>query len=169
MIAGAAAGACAGFLWWSTSPAKIIMGDTGSMALGGLIAGQAVATRTVLLLPIIALLYVIITLSRIIQYTSFKTTGKRVFLMSPLHHHFEQAGWSRGEHRGAFLDHRRDWRRGRFRPFLRRFPRARRVRRWRSTQRPFGHGSMLVRRRFSDRSRSVVRPFERAGSRGANP
>lgn len=94
MIAGAAAGACAAFLWWSTSPARIIMGDTGSMALGGLIAGEAVATRTVLLLPIISLLFVIITMSRIIQYTSFKTTGKRVFLMSPLHHHFEQAGWS---------------------------------------------------------------------------
>jgi phospho-N-acetylmuramoyl-pentapeptide-transferase len=94
MIAGAAAGACAGFLWWNTSPARIIMGDTGSMALGGLIAGQAVATRTVLLLPIIALLFVIITASRIIQYTSYKTTRKRVFLMSPLQHHFEQAGWS---------------------------------------------------------------------------
>jgi phospho-N-acetylmuramoyl-pentapeptide-transferase len=94
MIAGAAAGSCAGFLWWNTSPAKIIMGDTGSMALGGLIAGEAVATRTVLLLPVLALLFVIITMSRIIQYVSFKTRGRRVFLMSPLHHHFELAGWS---------------------------------------------------------------------------
>jgi phospho-N-acetylmuramoyl-pentapeptide-transferase len=94
LIAAAAAGACLGFLWWNTSPARIIMGDTGSMALGGLIAGQAVATRTILLLPIIAALFVIITMSRIIQYVSFKTTGKRVFRMSPLHHHFEMVGWS---------------------------------------------------------------------------
>jgi phospho-N-acetylmuramoyl-pentapeptide-transferase len=94
LIAGAAAGACLGFLWWNTSPARIIMGDTGSMALGGLIAGQAVATRTIMLLPIIAALFVIVTMSRIIQYVSFKTTGKRVFRMSPLHHHFELVGWS---------------------------------------------------------------------------
>lgn len=94
LIAAAAAGACLGFLWWNTSPARIIMGDTGSMALGGLIAGQAVTTRTILLLPIIALLFVIVTMSRIIQYVSFKTTGKRVFRMSPLHHHFEMVGWS---------------------------------------------------------------------------
>ncbi len=94
LIAAAAAGACLGFLWWNTSPAKIIMGDTGSMALGGLIAGQAVATRTIMLLPIIGALFVVITMSRIIQYVSFKTTGKRVFRMSPLHHHFEMVGWS---------------------------------------------------------------------------
>jgi phospho-N-acetylmuramoyl-pentapeptide-transferase len=94
LIAAATAGACLGFLWWNTSPARIILGDTGSMALGGLIAGQAVATRTVMLLPIIAALFVIITMSRIIQYVSFKTTGKRVFRMSPLHHHFEMVGWS---------------------------------------------------------------------------
>jgi phospho-N-acetylmuramoyl-pentapeptide-transferase len=94
LIAAAAAGACVGFLWWNTSPAKIVMGDTGSMALGGLIAGEAVATRTVLLLPLIALLFVIITMSRMIQWTSWKARRKRVFLMSPLHHHFELAGWS---------------------------------------------------------------------------
>jgi phospho-N-acetylmuramoyl-pentapeptide-transferase len=94
LIAAAAAGACAGFLWWNTSPARIIMGDTGSMALGGLIAGEAVATRTIMLLPIIGALFVIITSSRIIQYVSYKTRGKRVFRMSPLHHHFEQVGWS---------------------------------------------------------------------------
>lgn len=93
LVAGGAAGALLGFLWWNTSPARIIMGDTGSMALGGLIAGQAVATRTVLLLPVLAALFVIITMSRIIQYTSYKTTGKRVFRMSPLHHHFELVGW----------------------------------------------------------------------------
>jgi phospho-N-acetylmuramoyl-pentapeptide-transferase len=94
LIAAAAAGALAGFLWWNTSPAQIIMGDTGSMALGGLIAGEAVATRTIMLLPIIGALFVIITGSRIIQYVSWKTRHKRVFRMSPLHHHFEQVGWS---------------------------------------------------------------------------
>jgi phospho-N-acetylmuramoyl-pentapeptide-transferase len=94
LIAGAAAGACLGFLWWNASPARIFMGDTGSMALGGLIAGMAMATRTVLLLPILGLLFVIIALSLIIQIISFRTTGKRVFRMSPLHHHFELAGWS---------------------------------------------------------------------------
>jgi phospho-N-acetylmuramoyl-pentapeptide-transferase len=94
LIAGAAAGACLGFLWWNASPARIFMGDTGSMALGGLIAGMALATRTVLLLPIIGLLFVIIALSLVIQVVSFRTTGRRVFRMSPLHHHFELAGWS---------------------------------------------------------------------------
>jgi phospho-N-acetylmuramoyl-pentapeptide-transferase len=94
LIAGAAAGACLGFLWWNAAPARIFMGDTGSMALGGLVAGMAVATRTELLLLPIGLLFVIETLSLIIQIISFRTTGKRVFRMSPLHHHFELAGWS---------------------------------------------------------------------------
>jgi phospho-N-acetylmuramoyl-pentapeptide-transferase len=70
------------------------MGDTGSMAIGGLVAAQAMSTRTILLLPIIGLLYLIETLSLIIQIISFRTTGKRVFRMSPLHHHFELASWS---------------------------------------------------------------------------
>jgi phospho-N-acetylmuramoyl-pentapeptide-transferase len=94
LIAAAAAGACLGFLWWNASPARIFMGDTGSMALGGLIAGMAMATRTVLLLPVISLLFVIITMSVIIQRVSYKTTRKRVFRMAPLQHHFELAGWS---------------------------------------------------------------------------
>jgi phospho-N-acetylmuramoyl-pentapeptide-transferase len=94
LIAGAAAGACLGFLWWNASPARIFMGDTGSMALGGLIAGLAMSSRTELLLLVTGLLFVIITLSLIIQIISFRTTGKRVFRMSPLHHHFELAGWS---------------------------------------------------------------------------
>jgi phospho-N-acetylmuramoyl-pentapeptide-transferase len=94
LIAGAAAGACIGFLWWNTSPARIFMGDTGALGLGGLIAGMAMSTRTILLLPIIGGLYVIITMSLVIQVISFRTTGKRVFRMSPLHHHFELAGWS---------------------------------------------------------------------------
>lgn len=94
LIAGAAAGACVGFLWWNTSPARIFMGDTGALGLGGLIAGMAMSTRTVLLLLIIGGLFVIITMSVVIQIISFKTTGKRVFRMSPLQHHFELAGWS---------------------------------------------------------------------------
>ena len=94
LIAGAGAGACVGFLWWNTSPARIFMGDTGALGLGGLIAGMAMSTRTVLLLPIIGGLFVIITMSVVIQIISFRTTGKRVFRMSPLQHHFELAGWS---------------------------------------------------------------------------
>ncbi|ASW54437.1 phospho-N-acetylmuramoyl-pentapeptide-transferase [Plantactinospora sp. KBS50] len=94
MLAAAVAGALVGFLWWNASPAKIIMGDTGAMAIGGLIAAMAVATRTVLLLPIIGGLFVIITMSLVIQRISYKTTGRRVFLNSPLHHHFEMKGWS---------------------------------------------------------------------------
>ncbi len=94
LIAGACAGALLGFLWWNASPARVFMGDTGSMAIGGLVAALALATRTELLLPIMGLLYVIETMSVIIQVISFKTTRRRVFRMSPLHHHFELAGWS---------------------------------------------------------------------------
>jgi phospho-N-acetylmuramoyl-pentapeptide-transferase len=94
LIAAAAAGACVGFLWWNTSPARIFMGDTGALGLGGLIGGLAMSTRTTLLSIIIGGLFVIITMSVVIQIISFKTTGKRVFRMSPLQHHFELAGWS---------------------------------------------------------------------------
>jgi phospho-N-acetylmuramoyl-pentapeptide-transferase len=94
LIAGAAAGACVGFLWWNASPARIFMGDTGALGLGGLIGGMAMASRTILLLPIIGGLFVLVTMSVIIQVISFRTTGKRVFRMSPLQHHFELAGWS---------------------------------------------------------------------------
>jgi phospho-N-acetylmuramoyl-pentapeptide-transferase len=94
LIAGAAAGALLGFLWWNAAPARVFMGDTGSMAIGGLVAAMAMATRTELLLPIMGLIYVIETMSVIIQVISFKTTGRRVFRMSPLHHHFELANWS---------------------------------------------------------------------------
>ena len=94
LVAATAAAALTGYLWWGTSPARIFMGDTGSMAIGGLIAGEAVATHTILLLPVIGVLFVIITGSRIIQYVSWKTRRKRVFRISPLHHHFEQVGWS---------------------------------------------------------------------------
>jgi len=94
LIAGAAAGACFGFLWWNTSPAQIFMGDTGALGLGGLIGGLALSTKTIMLLPIIGALFVIITFSVIIQVISYKTTRRRVFRMAPLQHHFELAGWS---------------------------------------------------------------------------
>jgi phospho-N-acetylmuramoyl-pentapeptide-transferase len=93
ILAAAAAGACFGFLWWNASPAKVFMGDTGALGLGGLIAGLALATNTMLLLPVLGMLFVVITLSVIIQIVSFRTTGRRVFRMAPLQHHFELAGW----------------------------------------------------------------------------
>lgn len=94
LIAGAAAGALVGFLWWNTSPARIFMGDSGALALGSLIAGLAMATRTQLLLPMLGLLFTIIMVTWCIQIGSYKTRGKRVFRMVPLQHHFELAGWS---------------------------------------------------------------------------
>jgi phospho-N-acetylmuramoyl-pentapeptide-transferase len=93
IIAAACAGATFGFLWYNTAPARIFMGDTGSLALGGAIAGLAVFTETELLLPLTAGLFLITALSVILQVGSFKLTGKRVFRMAPLHHHFEMLGW----------------------------------------------------------------------------
>jgi phospho-N-acetylmuramoyl-pentapeptide-transferase len=94
LVAAAAMGACFGFLWWNASPARIFMGDTGSLALGGLLAGLAIFTRTELLLVILGGLFVVETLSVIIQVTGFKTMKRRVFSMAPVHHHFELAGWA---------------------------------------------------------------------------
>ncbi|MFD7641267.1 phospho-N-acetylmuramoyl-pentapeptide-transferase [Kitasatospora sp. NPDC059795] len=94
VVAAALMGSCFGFLWWNTSPAKIFMGDTGSLALGGALAGLAIVSRTELLLAVLGGLFVIITLSVIIQVGSFRMTGKRVFKMAPLQHHFELKGWS---------------------------------------------------------------------------
>jgi len=94
LIAASAAGACFGFLWWNASPARIFMGDTGSMALGALIAGLAAATKTIMLLPIMGLLFVIIVITWVMQIGSYRLTGKRIFRMVPLQHHFELAGWS---------------------------------------------------------------------------
>jgi len=94
VVAAALMGACFGFLWWNASPAKIFMGDTGSLALGGALAGLAITTRTELLLILLGGLFVIITLSVVIQVGSFKLTRKRVFRMAPLQHHFELAGWA---------------------------------------------------------------------------
>ncbi len=94
LVAASAMGACFGFLWWNASPAKIFMGDTGSLALGGLLAGLAITTRTELLLVVLGGLFVVETLSVIIQIGFFKVTRKRVFNMAPIHHHFELAGWA---------------------------------------------------------------------------
>ncbi|SDG81807.1 phospho-N-acetylmuramoyl-pentapeptide-transferase [Sinosporangium album] len=94
VVAAAVLGALVGFLWWNAPPAKIFMGDTGSLALGGVLAGLAFTTRTQLLLVILAGLCVMITLSVIIQVGFFKMTGKRVFRMAPLQHHFELKGWA---------------------------------------------------------------------------
>jgi phospho-N-acetylmuramoyl-pentapeptide-transferase len=94
VLAAALAGASAGFLWWNASPARIIMGDTGSLALGGGLAGLAMTLRTELLLIPIGGLFVLITLSVILQTAFFKISGgKRIFKMAPLHHHFELKGW----------------------------------------------------------------------------
>ncbi len=93
MFAAAAAGATFGFLWWNTAPASIFMGDTGSLSLGGAIAALAILSRTELLLPLLGGLFLIIALSVIGQVGSYKLTGRRMFRMAPLHHHFEMLGW----------------------------------------------------------------------------
>lgn len=89
----ALAGACLGFLIHNAHPAKVFMGDTGSLALGGAVSAIAILLNIPLIIPLVGGIYLIEALSVIIQVTSFKITGKRVFLMSPLHHHFEQKGW----------------------------------------------------------------------------
>jgi phospho-N-acetylmuramoyl-pentapeptide-transferase len=94
LVAAAGMGACLGFLWWNTSPARIFMGDTGSLALGGMLAGLAIVTRTELLLVVLGGLFVAVTLSVVIQVAFFRATRRRVFRMAPLHHHFELAGWT---------------------------------------------------------------------------
>jgi phospho-N-acetylmuramoyl-pentapeptide-transferase len=94
MLAGCLGGACIGFLWFNAFPATIFMGDTGSLGLGGAIAGLAVMTKTELLLILIGGIFVVEALSVAIQVISFQTTRRRVFLMAPIHHHFELKGWS---------------------------------------------------------------------------
>jgi phospho-N-acetylmuramoyl-pentapeptide-transferase len=95
VVAAALTGACFGFLWWNAAPAKIIMGDTGSLSLGGAVAGLAIMTRTELLLLLIGGLFVIITMSVVLQVGWFKLSkGKRLFRMAPLQHHFELKGWA---------------------------------------------------------------------------
>jgi len=86
-------GASLGFLWFNAPPAMVFMGDTGSLAIGGALGGVAVVTKHEIVLAIVGGLFVLETLSVIIQVASFKLTGKRVFRMAPLHHHYEQKGW----------------------------------------------------------------------------
>ncbi|MDY5786090.1 phospho-N-acetylmuramoyl-pentapeptide-transferase [Corynebacterium sp.] len=93
-LAAAGFGATVGFLWWNAAPAKIFMGDTGSLALGGLVAGLSVASKTELLMVIIGALFVLEAASVVLQVVSFRTTGKRIFRMAPSHHHFENGGWA---------------------------------------------------------------------------
>jgi phospho-N-acetylmuramoyl-pentapeptide-transferase len=93
IICGAMVGAIIGFLWFNSHPAQVFMGDTGALAIGGVLAAAAVLTKTELLLPIIGGVFVMETLSVIVQYVSFKLKGRRVFKMAPIHHHFELSGW----------------------------------------------------------------------------
>jgi phospho-N-acetylmuramoyl-pentapeptide-transferase len=94
LLAGCLVGVCIGFLWFNAFPATIFMGDTGSLGLGGAIAGLAVMTKTEALLILLGGIFVVEALSVLIQVASFQTTRRRVFLMAPLHHHFELLGWS---------------------------------------------------------------------------
>jgi phospho-N-acetylmuramoyl-pentapeptide-transferase len=94
MLAACLVGACVGFLWFNSFPASIFMGDTGSLALGGAIAGLAVMTKTEVLEIVLGGIFVIEALSVLIQVFSFQTFRKRVFLMAPIHHHFELQAWS---------------------------------------------------------------------------
>ena len=94
LVAGCLIGGCVGFLWFNSFPANIFMGDTGSLGIGGAIAGLAVMTKTEILLVILGGIFVLETLSVAIQVFAFQTFRKRVFLMAPVHHHFEMRGWS---------------------------------------------------------------------------
>jgi phospho-N-acetylmuramoyl-pentapeptide-transferase len=99
VFSAAIAAACVGFLWWNAKPARIIMGDVGSLAIGGALAGLAIMSRTELLMAVIAGLFVLETLSVLLQMTTFKLTrrltgtGRRIFRITPIHHHFEHLGW----------------------------------------------------------------------------
>src|SRR5262249_53308539 len=94
VVAAAVLAACFGFLWWNAPPARIFMGDTGSLALGGVLAGLAVCTKTQLLLAILGGLFVVIAMSVIIQVGSFKLTGRPGFLVAPVQHHSVLRGWA---------------------------------------------------------------------------
>ena len=93
VICGAMVGALVGFLWYNARPAQIFMGDTGSLAIGGVLAAAAVLTKTELLLPIVGGLFVVEAVSVMVQVIVYKLTGRRVFKMAPIHHHFELLGW----------------------------------------------------------------------------
>ena len=93
VVMAALIGAGLGFLWYNAPPAMVFMGDTGSLALGGLLGATAVAVKHEIVLAIVGGLFVMEAVSVMVQVVSFKTTGKRVFRMAPIHHHFEQLGW----------------------------------------------------------------------------
>jgi phospho-N-acetylmuramoyl-pentapeptide-transferase len=93
IICGAMVGAIVGFLWYNAHPADVFMGDTGSLAIGGVLAAAAVLTKTELLLPIVGGLFVVVAVSVIVQVFVYKLTGRRVLKMAPIHHHFELLGW----------------------------------------------------------------------------
>ena len=113
ILGAAISGACIGFLWWNASPARIFMGDTGSLALGSVLAGFAILSHTEFLLIILGGLFVTETLSVILQTGWFKLTRKvtgtpkRIFRMTPIHHHFEMLGWEQVDRRDPVLDHHR--------------------------------------------------------------
>jgi len=94
IFCGSICGACLGFLWYNAPPAKIFMGDTGSLSLGGSLGAIGIVSKHEIVLAIIGGLFVLETVSVIIQVVSFKLTGKRIFQMAPLHHHFEKKGWA---------------------------------------------------------------------------
>ncbi|MEV0246915.1 phospho-N-acetylmuramoyl-pentapeptide-transferase [Nocardia sp. NPDC050712] len=94
VVCAAGVGACTGFLWWNAAPAKIFMGDTGSLALGGLLAGLSITTRTELLMAVVGALFFAEILSVLLQIVVFRTTGNRLFKMAPFHHHFELSNWA---------------------------------------------------------------------------
>jgi len=99
IICGAMVGAIVGFLWYNAHPAQVFMGDTGSLAIGGVLAAAAILTKTEMLLPIIGGIFVLEGLSVIVQYTVFRLSGRkrRIFKMAPLHHHFEMSGWQENQ------------------------------------------------------------------------
>ncbi len=94
VVCAAGVGACLGFLWWNAAPAKIYMGDTGSLALGGLLAGLSVTSRTEILMAVVGALYCAEILSVVLQIAVYRTTHNRLFKMAPFHHHFELGGWA---------------------------------------------------------------------------
>jgi phospho-N-acetylmuramoyl-pentapeptide-transferase len=93
IVAAAMAGACTGFLWWNAAPAQVFMGDTGALAMGAGLGALALATNTHLLLPVVGGLFVVVTLSVVVQVLAFRIFHRRVFRMAPIHHHFELLGW----------------------------------------------------------------------------
>ena len=94
LLSTALAAACLGFLVWNFYPAKVFMGDTGSMFLGGMVTGLAFGVGMPLILAFLGIIYICESMSVVLQVISFKTTGKRIFKMAPIHHHFEMCGWS---------------------------------------------------------------------------